>query len=526
MTNPKSKTVSIISELESCDDYVQAEEMLEEFAKASPQEKKVAEEALQKALANGRASEFVRSRIPDFIGEIGSERGKEVLSERLSKDKSGLVRGRIALSLIHYYPGDERTDLVTEQLEKERSQITRRIMVRALAASESSAAVPTLLKLIREDDDYIRHRAIVRLGEIQEDTAVDELISRLDDDDPAYVNEAILKALIAINDPKASPVFIRYLEKEELRTAMYITLVEGLSNLPNAKDDRSVEALLQAVCHENASVSITATNALVRLFRRPDAALKIARYGVQQADPDKYNRIADALRVIGDKGAIDYLRSLQNDPAQGPVAHAFLEQVGGQYAVDALINHRISALSDANKRVQQFDEQALTIFTDTVAEAKRGFKISIGMSVVIFAMGVILILAALLQGLHMYSKSLDGTPPTVAFAVIPFLTGGAGLASILTMFYRGPLERVERAVANLVQTEIAFLGYIRQVTQISAMFEREYLKEGNFSLADLRKLLQYTEHTMKETMPLVNQYTAVPFAPIQLEEVVSEPSES
>ena len=85
----------------------------------------------------------------------------------------------------------------------------------------------------------------------------------------------------------------------------------------------------------------------------------------------------------------------------------------------------------------------------------------------------------------------------------------AGLGSILAMFYKGPLERIERSVTNLVQTEIAFLGYIRQVTQVSAMFEREYLSGEDFNIVQLKKILGYIENIVKETMPLVNQYTAV-----------------
>ena len=57
-----------------------------------------------------------------------------------------------------------------------------------------------------------------------------------------------------------------------------------------------------------------------------------------------------------------------------------------------------------------------------------------------------------------------------------------------------------------MQIEIAFLSFIRQVTQIMAMFEREYL-DDDFKITELKTLLDYIERTLKETMPLMQKYT-------------------
>jgi hypothetical protein len=48
-----------------------------------------------------------------------------------------------------------------------------------------------------------------------------------------------------------------------------------------------------------------------------------------------------------------------------------------------------------------------------------------------------------------------------------------------------------------------------QIEQLSStVFEREYLDNEKFGIDQLAQLLNYTENSMKQTMPLVNLYTA------------------
>jgi len=197
---------------------------------------------------------------------------------------------------------------------------------------------------------------------------------------------------------------------------------------------------------------------------------------------------------------IGYLQSVRGDTTEEGRAQSLLEQIGGRQAINVLVDRRMTALAQAQGRVKEFDEQALKIFTETIGQAKRGFFISLVMSAVVFLVGIFLLVGS--------ASILFWGNPNQVQVVIGFLGGLTGISSSLFMFYRDPLGRIERAVSNLVQTEVAFLGYIRQVTQITAMFEREYLDNDSFGIEELEKLLGYTDHTMKETMPLINRYTA------------------
>lgn len=499
-------STQIIDQLKKSKSYTEADEVIALFEQQSSSEKKKLVPELAKLLSNGRANEFVRSRTAELLGVSAVETARKILLTQLSMEKSGLVRGRIALALARNIKGDDIAEAIIEQFKVEKSVVIRRVMSRALIETESAAAIAELVKLIDEPDDKIRHQVIKALGKRKIVEAAPYLIERLEKEDPDYITQAILKALAAINDPRAAAIFIRYLQMDDLPVEIYITLVKGLAKLP--KDELITQVLLEAVCHPQDIVSITATDTLVELYRRPEAGMKIAIFGVQQSQPDQYRRIANALRIIGDKGAIGYLQSLQNDASLSNNAQTLLEQIGGQQAVDALLSHRMGVLQKAGKRVEQFDKQALTIFHDTVNQAKIGFGISLKMSVGIYFVGFLLLMVSVVQ---IFDEDISNW--------IGFVTGATGFGSLLAMFYVGPLERVQNAVANLVQTEIVFLGYIRQVTQISAMFEREYLNNEKFDIAALKKLLGFTERTIRETMPLVQTYTAVSIP-------ISEPEET
>ncbi len=338
------------------------------------------------------------------------------------------------------------------------------------------------------------------------------------------MSEDFVEQLKACNDYAAAEMLVDEFEQapRDVKKRAEPKLIKLLSNGRADEFVRSRAAELLGVSKtetarkslEDIIVSIAATDTLLDLYDRKDAALRIARYGVEHAQPDQQRRIADALRIISDKGAIKFLQSMQSDvdPASGNRAQMLLEQIGGQYAVDALVKHRLDVLQKAGSRVEKFDEQALAIFQDTIEQARRGFSLSLNMSLGIFITGVFLIIVSAIN----LSFGKD--------ALATWVTGGAGLASMVATFYREPLLRVQNAVANLVQTEIVFLGYIRQVTQISAMFEREYLNNEKFDVAALRKLLGFTERTMKETMPLVQTYTAVSVPLLEVEEAEEDQS--
>ncbi|MFC1976455.1 HEAT repeat domain-containing protein [Chloroflexota bacterium] len=431
--------------------------LLNTFKQLPATKKHAAEPQLIQILKNGEVENLTRSWIPEFLGLVGTPTARKALMEQLPIEEVRTVRRWIATSLVRHFGGDDIITLVIQEFEQEQGQG----FVTMLAESRSYKAIPKLIDLLKDYDDEIRSKAAWGLGQAQTKDAVDPLLQQLAEEKSPLVSQTIIEALVAIDDQRAVPALRKSLQEINQPPQLQITVLQALGHLAADDDKKVIQVLIEITCHSDRIVALTATDTLIKMLPQAEAAQHLAEFGLQQNDPKKLSRIADALRLVGGTDAINYLQTIKGDTSQERHAQVLLEQIGGSQAINVLVDRRMNALKQAGGRVEEFDTQALTIFNQTIGEAKRGFIISLLMSGTIFLIGVVLL------GISIYLiLQPESTLPQRLFGV-----GGslAGLGSILAMFYRGPLERIERSVANLVQTEIAFLGYIRQVTQITAI---------------------------------------------------------
>ncbi|MDJ0836770.1 MAG: hypothetical protein QNK37_09655 [Acidobacteriota bacterium] len=444
---------------------------------------------------------ITRSWAPILLGKIGTPEAREALLDRLSRDESHHVRMWICKTLIRDFTGDDRIGPVADCFDREQTKEIRIQIARVLAESGSPAAVPKLIEFLSQegsdDEEVIRAYGADGLGAQKALEGVEPLGVRLLVEDSWTVAIKIIHALVSIEDAGAVQYLCELRQGEGLHEQVQIAALKALAQLAPPEDDKAVEVMLNYCCAPQRTVALTAADSLIR-FLKETAAETLVNFGLSQSDPAFIARIADALRMIRGDKVVALLKNAGKSPQEKEAARALLEQIGGAQAVGILVDQRMATLNQAQSRVQDFDKQALELFHDTVEEAKRGFKISLFMSTTIFIIGVILLAGSI----YLMLKGEDTAQ------ILGGVGALSGLGTILTMFYKGPMEKIERSVANLVQTEIAFLGYIRQVTQITAMFEREYLSGEAFDLKDLEALLNYTENAMKETMPLVSLYTA------------------
>jgi HEAT repeat protein len=476
--------------------------LIQDFEQLPPDEKQAVESRLIQILNDEQVDDVARAWIPTFLGLVGTPNAYRALMERLPVEKEDLVRRWLVKCLVRHFTGDERIDLIIRQFQNEQINHNRRVFVRMLAQSRSPLIIPLMTQLLDHFDEHLRGLAAWGLGLVQARQAVQPLIHRLALEEELAVSHDIVAALVAIGTSDAVSALVALLRDRKKPTQLHVAAAQALGQLATHESKDGIQVLLETVTHPDRVVALTATDALLQLLPRDDAAVRLANFGLRHTDVAALPRVADALRLVGGLAAIDHLRAVRGDPEQEQRAQTLLEQIGGRQALNVLVQRRVDTLTQASNRVAKFDDEALTIFQDTINQAKRGFVTSLRMSTIIFGIGVVLL------GFSLY---LILRPDPSQFQQLFGVGGGlAGLGTILTMFYRGPLERIERSVTNLVQIEIAFLAYIRQVTQISAMFEREYLDNDDFGIPELKSLLDYTEHTLKETMPLVHQFTLSP----------------
>jgi len=476
--------------------------LMEQFAARGQRERDAVVPRLIKLLDDRELDTVTRSWVPPFLTKVG-DAARDALLERLPVEEDAYVRLWIVKELLRKFDGDDLVRAVIESYDREQRRSNRREIVRILAEKGRSVAKHKLTELLHgsegneiDDDPTIRRSAAEGLGKIADHTSAPELVRRLRVEEELDVSLAIVAALGAIAEPSCLPELLELIADPHRSERLRIALLREVPSLATQPENLDVAKLLDTLCDPNRFVALTALHTLVELLG-DQACDEVVRYGLEVAVPADLSRVADALRVARPDRAVALLRAVQ-DPNKQDRARSLLEHLGGRLAVDALVAQRQVALGRSSERVQEFDSQALKLFQETISEAKRGFSISLFMSVTIFAVGLILLGVSV-------NMLVAGASGAQLFA--PGVTGISGLATILAMFYRGPLERVQQAVANLVQVEIAFLGYIRQVTQIAAMFEREYLDDNtDFGITELEMMLAATHRSMCETMPLVREF--------------------
>jgi HEAT repeat protein len=499
-----NKAHELIEQMRACTGDKEIKPLIDAFKLLPPAEKQSVTPEIIQLFEDEKVDETPRSWMPTILGAVGTEEALQYLMKRLPIERNDLFRRWICAVLVRYYSGDERISLIMQQIEREKTASNRLYMLTMLLESRSPLAVKIFIKLMDEDlGDYaveIRRTAVRGLAQLRAAEAMESLLKRLSVEKDETILVTIIDALGAIGDSNTTSALLPLLQDTAQSRTIHLSVLQALSQICRPNDKQALDVLLSAICYSDRVVSFAATDTLLKLAAKTDAAQLVIDTGLQQDAADRLNRVADALRVIGSPDTVKLLTSIKGDSVKEGRAQNLLEQVGGKQAVEALVNQRIEALDQSRQRVRDYDAQALAIFESTVTEAKKGFVISLWMSGMIFAIGI----ALLVGSIYIMFQ------PNIQLGQQIFGVGGAltGLGSILAMFYKGPVERIERSVANLVQTEIAFLGYIRQVTQVTAMFEREYLDGENLTLEDLNVLLSYTERCVKETMPLVNQYTA------------------
>ena len=185
-----------------------------------------------------------------------------------------------------------------------------------------------------------------------------------------------------------------------------------------------------------------------------------------------------------------------------------LGNIGGRVAVDALVRTvtgeereraaRQELLSEYYlKPSKARSEEASILLNDAVDNAKKTMRLLQQLNVATFVMGVVLLMGGVI--ISVVSQELGGH-------VTGVLTGLGGLAAILTQFIKDPLERIQRAMADLVQVQTAFTSFVWELNLNGTYIQSQYVAEGLLTDFDLRQTIGRIDHAMGRTMHLIQVY--------------------
>ena len=143
-------------------------------------------------------------------------------------------------------------------------------------------------------------------------------------------------------------------------------------------------------------------------------------------------------------------------------------------------------------------EEAANILKEAADEAKRTLRLQHRLNVSTFAVGLLILTAGLLTCILV---------PDTTTRVVGAVAGIGGFAGLLTQMIKAPIDRVQHAMANLVQIETAFTSFIWELNLNGTYIQSQYVAEGVLTDNEISQTVGRIEEAMNLAMNLVAVYT-------------------
>lgn len=357
----------------------------------------------------------------------------------------------------------------------------------ALASVPYEAAVEDLCALVsRADESHSRHLSVYRA------------IRALGSHAPTYG---------ARNRRKAAATLVEFLRDRRGWPVWDEARTRALAALGSLRDESVVPALVEELTDENPAVVREAALALEKAVgirtatdRVVEAACKLdeAYAGVLATRRRYVWAFANALRWMDYTSVVEELEEamVSGPPGKQEAARALLGEIGGLAAFQKLRARR-RATDTYTAAAEQAEGKIRELFETSIREARHGFTAAIGMDVVVFLLGVVLLGASAALA-HTSDGNLD------SWAGVG-LTGGAGVLGILygTLIAK-PRQKVQQAVDHLMYLKIVFLAYLRQLHQADQAYTRHLLEdETSMTPEDVKEFSAMVEQTMRNAAQTV-----------------------
>jgi hypothetical protein len=186
-----------------------------------------------------------------------------------------------------------------------------------------------------------------------------------------------------------------------------------------------------------------------------------------------------------------------------------LGNIGGREAIDAL-----ARAVAGDERVRKFrqdllstyylepskarSEEAAKILTDAVEQAKTTLWWLRNLNIAVIVVGIVFVAVSI--GLLLFA-------PDGAARIGAALAGVGGIAGMVTLLIRAPMNRIQQAMGNLVQIETAFTSFIWELNLNGTYIQSQYVAEGILSDGEIARTVDRIQAGMNHAMNLVAIYT-------------------
>jgi HEAT repeat protein len=248
--------------------------------------------------------------------------------------------------------------------------------------------------------------------------------------------------------------------------------LEAVKSLANINSANTQSALFPALLDDNAEIRYQASKALKAILDGKAVRLIIQSALDEYREENSINRLIDALRIVDDSDrtlSTEILNKeiLGEDRARSELAQTMLLQLGGWAAVQKL-SQRKSTIETLDKMLQESETVVKQVFQATILQARRNFYFAMGINITIVIIGLVLISIAIMQVIR--------EPTKLESWIIPGVSGLFGV--ILTLFFNNPRNNAREDLATLMNVNVIFLGFLRQLNEIDAAFKHTYMESS------------------------------------------------
>lgn len=467
----------------------------------------------------------------------------------LSKEEEDTVHswGASALKLIG---GNKSFNFLVGMLKKKVPQeikrdnrFTRFFALNAVAhiaiTDDEIEELKTLVKQIwqdKEEDYLVQAEAsviIVRLDINESNAARDKIIAMLQDKKEFWPSWAALHALryFPIPDLRGDIIQVMNADKRYIEHRR-----DAILALTNFEDDSNVERALGSVAvsnensylrfeaikalskiggtdaahdlikvlnDENAENRVQASAALKQILKKEEALVRIVEHAIREGikeEPITY--YVDALRRIDpDRTFCTEILNKElivEDQKRVQVAEKILLELGGWAAVQKFSQRR-KTIESLDKILDESEEDLTETFEDTIKQARRNFYFAMGVNIIIVGFGVILFIVAIFH--------LIQSPEKFETWILPGSGGVIGI--ILSQFLNNPRQNAREDLTTLMNVNVIYLGYLRQIHQIDATFKYEYFESRNFGTTQMNETVEKINSTVTQTLKIAARYLSI-----------------
>ncbi len=253
----------------------------------------------------------------------------------------------------------EEVDPFEQAVENSKSAdpYTRRIAAEQFGRLQDPRAVEHLKRLLKDENSFVRQEAVLSLGLLRTQEAVNEIIDVLEKDKDAQVRQSAVVALGYIGDKKVVPVLTKILKSEEESLAVKYSICNTLSIL------RSTEAIPVLVELKNSDDKNLRRSVIFALGKIPHSdSIKALREAIDQNLDDEVI-VSDIIRNLvdmDDEESIEKFKILYSSPVTLPKMKFY-----SAYALAKLKNDK-SVLPTIKKELASKDDVIRQLAVDAI----------------------------------------------------------------------------------------------------------------------------------------------------------------